>query len=408
VSTPGYQQSLGRRIAAERRRRGFSQAELAGLIDRSVAWVSQVERGVRTVDRMSVLEMLARALEVPLAELAAEAPLVAALTEEPAGAGGLRLVLSGVHSLRPMVSAGHPPALAGLREQAGQAWDLTHASQYTELTDLLAGLVPGLEAAAAAAPEGTRGEVYALLAATYQACSAALTRLGDTEAAWIAADRAIAAAGRTGSPQLVAAGAYRLVFVFIAARNYEQAQETAQTAADGIAPLADGGDPEAMSLCGGLTLQRGIIAARRGEAASAYEYLSRAHEMAARLGDGRDDHFTEFGPANVGMHEISIAVELGDAGRALQAAGTVDGTRLSPERRARILLDVARAHAQLRQAGAATAALLDAERIAPQQVRTHGLARQLAGDLLTMADPPSPELRELAARLGGRDQPPGA
>jgi transcriptional regulator with XRE-family HTH domain len=405
VSTPGYQQSLGRRIAAEGRRRGLSQAELAALAGRSVAWVSQVERGVRTVDRMSVLEMLARALDVPLAELAAEAPLVAALTEEPAGTGGLRLVLSGVHSLRPMVTAGNPPALAELREQAGQAWELTHASQYTELTDLLAGLVPGLEAAAAA---GTRAEVYALLATTYQACSAALTRLGDTEAAWIAADRAIAAAGRTGSPQLVAAGAYRLVFVFIAARKYEQAEETAQTAADGIAPLADDGDPEAMSLCGGLTLQRGIIAARRGDAASAYGYLARAHEMAARLGEGRDDHFTEFGPANVGMHEISIAVELGDAGRALQAAGTVDGTRLSPERRARILLDVARAHAQLRQGGAATAALLDAERIAPQQVRSHGLARQIAADLLAMADPPSPELRELAARLGGRDHQPDA
>jgi tetratricopeptide (TPR) repeat protein len=408
VSTPGYQQSLGRRIAAERRRRGLSQAELAALVDRSVAWVSQVERGVRTVDRMSVLEMLASALDVPLAELAAEAPLVAALTEEPAGTGGLRLVLSGVHSLRPMVTAGNPPALAGLREQADRAWELTHASQYTELTDLLADLVPGLEAAAASDGEAARAEVYALLATTYQACSAALTRLGDTEAAWIAADRAIAAAGRTGSPQLVAAGAYRLVFVFIAARNYEQAEETAQTAADGIVPLADSGDQEAMSLCGGLTLQRGIIAARRGDSASAYEYLARAREMAALLGDDRDDHFTEFGPANVGMHEISIAVELGDAGRALQAASTVDGTRLSPERRARILLDVARAHAQRRQVGAATTALLDAERIAPQQVRSHGLARQVASDLLTMADPASPELRELAARLNGRDQQPGA
>jgi transcriptional regulator with XRE-family HTH domain len=404
VSTPGYQQSLGRRIAAERRRRGFSQAQLAAMVGRSVAWVSQVERGARTVDRMSVLEMLARALDVPLAELAAEAPLVAALTEEPAGAGGLRLVLSGVHSLRPMVSAGHSPALADLRAQAGQAWELTHASQYSELTDLLASLVPGLEAAAAG--EGTGAEVYSLLATAYQACSAALAKLGDTEAAWIAADRAIAAAGRTGSPQLVAAGAYRLVFVFIAARNYEQAQETAQTAADGIGPLSDSGDLEAMSLCGGLTLQRGIIAARLGDAAAAYACLAAAQQLAARLGAGRDDHFTEFGPANVGLHEIAIAIELGDAGRALQAAGTVDTAGLSPERRARMLLDVARAHAQRRQVGAAVTALVDAERIAPQQVRSHGLARQLASDLLTMADPPGPELRELAARLSGRDQQP--
>ena len=37
------------------------------MIDLSVAWVSQVERGVSKVDRMSVLETLAAALEVPLA-----------------------------------------------------------------------------------------------------------------------------------------------------------------------------------------------------------------------------------------------------------------------------------------------------------------------------------------------------
>ncbi|MEP7024112.1 MAG: helix-turn-helix transcriptional regulator [Actinomycetota bacterium] len=404
MSTPGYQQSLGRRIAAERRRRGLSQSQLATMIDRSVAWVSQVERGARTIDRMSVLEMLARALEVPLAELAAEAPLVAALTEEPAGAGGLRLVLSGVHSLRPIVSEDGPPDLAGLSAQADQAWELTHAGQYTELTDLLTGLVPELESAALSTSEDGQAEVFSLLTATYQACSAALARLGDTEAAWIAADRAIAAAGRTGSPQLVAAGAYRLVFVFIAARHYAQAQETAQTAADGIGPLAAGGDPEAMSLLGGLTLQRGFIAARLGDAAAAYAFLADARQVAGHLGEGRDDHFTEFGPANVGLHEIAIAVELGDAGRALQAHADTDTSGLSPERRGRTLLDVARAHAQRRQVSEAVAALLEAERITPQQVRSHGLARQIATDLLAMADPPDTELRELAARLTGREQ----
>jgi hypothetical protein len=34
------------------------------MIDRSVAWVSQVERGVRKVDRMSVLENVAAALDI--------------------------------------------------------------------------------------------------------------------------------------------------------------------------------------------------------------------------------------------------------------------------------------------------------------------------------------------------------
>jgi len=71
VTTPDYQKALGRKIAVERRRRGLSQPELARMVDRSVAWVSQVERGVRKVDRMSVLEAVAAALEVPLVQVAA-------------------------------------------------------------------------------------------------------------------------------------------------------------------------------------------------------------------------------------------------------------------------------------------------------------------------------------------------
>ena len=405
MTTPDYQQALGRKIAAERRRRGLSQPELARMIDRSVAWVSQVERGVRKVDRMSVLETLAAALDVPLAELAAEAPVIAAVTEEPPGASGLRLVLSGAYALRAMLNGRHPPALSTLRTKTRQAWDLTHAGRYADLTDLLRGLIPDLETAARAVPEDKRAEVFELMAATYQACSAALAKLGEPEAAWIAADRAMAAAERAGNPMLVAAGAFRLVFVFIAARHYDQAEETARTAAHALQPRADQGDPQAVSLWGALTLQRAVIASRVNDPATAYDQLERARQVAARLGEGRNDYNTEFGPANVSLYEIAVAVELGDAGRALHAAATVDTSGLSAERRARMLIDVARAHAQRRQVSEAVAALREAEQITPEQVRGHELVRQLISDLLTMQDPPSAELRELAMRLGAATLP---
>jgi len=405
VSTPGYQQALGRKIAAERHRRGLSQPELARMIDRSVAWVSQVERGVRKVDRMSVLETLATALEVPLAELAAEAPVVAAVTEEPPGAGGLRLVLSGAYALRAMLDSRRPPPVSTLRTRAGQAWDLTHAGRYTDLTGLLRGLVPDLETAARTVPGHRRTEVFELMAATYQACSAALAKLGEPEAAWIAADRAMAAAERAGNPMLVAVGAFRLVFVFLAARHYGQAEETARTAAGALQPMADHGDPEAMSLCGALALQRAVTASRLNDPDAAYGHLEQARHIAGRLGEGRNDYSTEFGPANVALHEVAVAVELGDAGRALRAAATVDTTGLSPERQARLLIDVARAHAQRRQVHEAVTALRQAEAITPEQVRGHDLVRQLVSDLLTMQDPPTAELRALAGQLAAK---PGA
>ena len=394
-----YQKALGRKIAAERHRRGLSQPELARMIGRSVAWVSQVERGVRKIDRMSVLEALAAALDVPLSELAAEAPVVAAVTEEPPGVNGLRLVLSGVYALRAMLDGHRSPALRTLRGKTRQAWELTHAGRYTELTDLLNSLVPDLEMAVRSVPEDQRADVFELLATTYQACSAALAKIGEADVAWIAADRAMAAAERAGNPMLVAAGAFRLVFVFINARHYGQAEETARTAAEALQRMTDQGDPQALSLLGGLTLQRAVIAAHVNDPDLAYAQLEQASLVAGRLGEGHDEYNTEFGPANVRLYEIAVAVELGDAGRALRAAATVDTSSLSAERQARMLIDVARAHAQRRQISEAVAALLHAEAITPEQVRGHALVRQLVSDLLTMQDPPEAELRDLAKRL---------
>jgi DNA-binding XRE family transcriptional regulator len=399
VTTPDYQQALGRKIAAERKRRGLSQPDLAKMIGRSVAWVSQVERGVRRIDRMSVLETLAAALDVPLAELAADAPIIAAVADESPVAGGLRLVLSGAYALRAMLNEYRAPVLDSLRERTDKAWELTHGSRYGELTDLLGALIPDLEVAARARP-GHEAEVFELMAAAYQACSAALDKLGEPEAAWIAADRSMIAAERSGSPLLVAAGAFRLVFVFLSARHWDQAAETAGTAADALWHLAEQGTPEAMSLWGALTLQRAIIAARTGDASAAYGHVDRARQMAGRLGDGRNDYNTEFGPANVDIFEVAAAVELGDAGRALRAAEAADVSGLSAERRSRMLIDVARAHTQRRQVDSAVMALAQSEGIAPELVRGHYVARQVVSDLLTMQDPPGDKLRALSIRLG--------
>ena len=145
--------------------------------------------------------------------------------------------------------------------------------------------------------------MFELLASAYQACSAALAKLDEAEAAWIAADRAMSAAERAGNALLVAAGAFRLVFVFMNARHYDQAEEAARTAADALWHRADEGDPEAMSLWGALTLQRAVIAARASDSDAAYGFLDRARPVAERLGPGRNDYNTEFGPGE--RHAVS-------------------------------------------------------------------------------------------------------
>jgi transcriptional regulator with XRE-family HTH domain len=396
-----YEKALGRKIAFNRKRRGLSQKEFAKLLDRSEAWVSQVERGVRRIDRMTVLEKVAEVLEVPVAELAAEAPIVASVAEgEPPGASRLRLVLSAAHSLKAILGQAEPPDVPALHADVDRAWALAHEGNYADLAELLEQLVPRLESATRAAPERQRPELFRLLAVMYHTCSAALANMGEPEAAWIAVDRAVVAAERAEDPLLMAAGEFRLSIVFLGARHFDQAAQASGSAADALAPLADSGQVEAVALRGALTLQRAVAAARANKADEAYAYLRDARAMADQVGDGRNDYNTEFGPTNVGLHEVSVAVDLGDAGVALRAAESIDASGLSPERQTRFQLDIARAHAQRRQVGEATSALLRARQLSPEMVRAMPTVKQLVSDLLTMSQPPSDQLRELANEVG--------
>lgn len=61
--------SIGQRVAIARRRRGLSQTVVANLIGRSESWLSQVERGIRSVDRLPVLMDLAEVLHVEVEAL---------------------------------------------------------------------------------------------------------------------------------------------------------------------------------------------------------------------------------------------------------------------------------------------------------------------------------------------------
>jgi hypothetical protein len=67
----------------------------------------------------------------------------------------------------------------------------------------------------------------------------------------------------------------------------------------------------------------------------------------------------------VQLHAVALAIDLGDAGEALDVARGIDASGLSSERQARLLVDVARAHGQRRHTGEATKALLDSECLAP-------------------------------------------
>jgi hypothetical protein len=99
-----------------------------------------------------------------------------------------------------------------------------------------------------------------------------------------------------------------------------------------------------------------------------------------------------------------VAAELGDGGEVLRRARSIDSARLPPyllERRTHLMIDVARGHANRADDPASVATLLEAERLAPEEVRYNPIASELITVLLKRERrAATPGLRDLSARIG--------
>ena len=402
--TVSEEATLGERVTDFRARRGMSQRELAAEVRRSESWVSQVERGVLHVERLPVLQALADALGVAVRDLRPDAPPRTSSHHHAIDLEALRMVITG-HPAPNLVLAAPVQAtadLAALTERVEHAWSLAHASEFAALSGVLVELLPHLEDARRLAEGGQRQRLARLLAYAYQAASFAFARLDEADAAWVTADRAVTVAELGGDPLGAFSGLFRMAHAFITLRRLDQAEHVAATGIAALAPLAEGVSPTEpqLSVYGALHLVRAIVYARAGRRTEAHEAIAKSRQIAARLGKDRNDYETEFGLTNVELHAIAVAVDLGDAGEALDVASAIDATGLSAERQSRMHIDLARAHAQRRHSGEALQALLTAEQHAPEQLRSHALARQLIRDLVALAGRrPSKELLALAARL---------
>lgn len=395
--------TLGERVTELRTRRGLSQRELAGEVGRSESWVSQVERDVLPVERLPVLQALADALGVTVRDLRPEGDLTDDTQQRRGDLDALRMVLTGHPAPELLLTDPQAAAvdLEALDARVRRAWDLTHASAFSDANAVLVDLIPELESAWRQARRSQRAALARMLADTYQAAASAFARLDEADASWVAADRSIAIAELGGDKLGAIAGLFRMAHAFITLRRLDQAEHVAASGLAALRPSVDGEDPgpEVLSLFGALNLVLAVVHARAGRRTDARQAIEQGRRVGAQLGADRNDYETEFGPTNVELHAVAVAVDLGDAGEALDLAARIDPSGLSLERQSRLSIDLARAHAQRRHVGEAVQALLHAEELAPEQVHTHALARQLVRDLVTLAGRRAPEdLLALARR----------
>ncbi|SCF19452.1 Transcriptional regulator, contains XRE-family HTH domain [Micromonospora haikouensis] len=401
---------IGRRVARLRTRRRMTQQMLADRLGKSKSWVDKVERGVRALDRYTVIEELAAALRVdPVTLLGRDALPSPAARAAAQGIDGVRAALDRYDTAvsGPQARQAAPP-VGELDQRVRHAWLTYQHADYPQLLRMLPELLGDTQHAHAAHAANTGDGAAELLVQAYRITSSVLVKLGAGDLGWLAADRAMSVAA--GDPLLAAAAAVPLGQALRALHRPRPALAVTIAAAHRIAPEArrDGPSPS-LALHGTLLIQAALAAAGAGDERGAEELVDHAARIADETGETgeaaeeHDRHWTGFGPTAVRMARVAAAVELGNGGEAVllheRVVGADHWRRLPAEHRAAYLLDASRGHLRAGDPLAAGRALVDADRTAPAEVRLRPVARTLLTDL-TRREPVPADVARLAAALG--------
>ncbi|MGV9213838.1 helix-turn-helix domain-containing protein [Micromonospora sp. RB23] len=408
---------IGRRVAGWRVRRSMTQQMLADRLRRSKSWVDKIERGVRPLDRYSVIQELSRVLRVDPEALLGKPPSTPAST--PAGVDDVRAALARYDT--PPTS----PHMHELRRQVGHAWLTYQHAHYPQLVRAMPDLLD--------AAQGARSTE--LLVQAYRITALLLVKLGEADLAWLAADRAMGTA--QDAPVLAATAAIAVAQALRASGRDRLALSATLTAANRTLPPAlqagdqevrntfedqsrrksldhrgdsehrgggdRRGDRRAWAVGGTLLVQAALAAAGCGEHRRATELIDRAAGVAVNLRGYDEPHGTSFGPVTVEMARVLLAAQRGDTGGALARHVSVVRRelwrRLPAEYRGAYLLDAARIYLHAGDLRGAARALVDADSVAPAEVRGRPLARTLIADV-ARAKPAPAGVARLATLVG--------
>ena len=319
---------------------------------------------------------------------------------------GAAVTAAGAFTVRPATGGATTPpgvpTLARLDQAVQRVTRLERASQYAAVDAVLPGLVRDVEQAASEAPARCEATTGALLSRIYAVQAWVLIKQNLPTPAEAAASGALRAATAVDDTILVAAAMRCLAEVHMRAGRYGLACDLAVEAGELIARSGDSSE-DGLAISGAAYLSAAMACARAGDGAAADQLLGAAHACATRL--GRDSSgVAVFGPSNVDIHRVAVATDLGDPATALQHAEQVRPHHLPSgyeERAGRYLIDVARAYTARHRDDDALGALLDAEETAPEEIRTHRLARAVVADLLGRERRSRTRgLRALASRCG--------
>jgi transcriptional regulator with XRE-family HTH domain len=389
----------GDRIRLYRRRAGLTQEQCAQLKGCTVSAWRKWESGERQVAAFSDWIEIARILRVRDLYKLTGLP-VGEMPDEPAEYEAVPAIRAAMTAFAPrLIEAPDPVRLDRAIETAWTTWQ--RSRPFAQIAAMLPGLIIEVRGTIPLVEGDERQHVLRLASTLYFLVRAFTKRVGAQDVSLLAADRAMAAAAKADDLDFRAAAAWNVGMILSEQGHTEVVADLARDAAAELEPTLPDASPERMSIYGALHLLRAAQFARLGNEHGVVAALDTAERVAAVLGD-RNDFWTVFGPTNVGIHRVWLALELSRPGEAIRQAQRYDVTALpSVERRFAHCVELARAYSLRTEDVAAIHMLLRAERESAEELRYNVEVRAMVRELLRRETPVTrTELRPLADRIG--------
>ncbi|MGH3713789.1 MAG: helix-turn-helix domain-containing protein [Micromonosporaceae bacterium] len=404
-----------RALAARRAAAGHSQHSLAETLGVERSTVARWESGVATPQPW-VRPRLSQALGVSVQALGhllaspddvGGLPTVSLLSEggTPAGSspvGATRqsdVIATQLPSLRLVLDAHELPPdgpvrpLGELQKIVATVVSRRLHSNYVALVFELPTLLAELMRALHQRRDSQRRVVARLLMQAYRAADAIADKFGYYDLSARIIDRLQWAANETHDSLLVATAAYVRTETFFANGDLETGRRMLERAASALVPDAS---IRASATYGSLHMRAAVSAARAGDPVRARDHLREAARFARHTHEGVYLG-TAFGPASVRIHQLSLAVELGDVGAALHtAAGWAPPKNTPAERRSHFYVDLARACLAAGRLDATLDSLMAAKSTAPEHIQGHPQVRYMVRRLRQSGVVRSSRLTDLA------------
>jgi transcriptional regulator with XRE-family HTH domain len=386
--------TIGRRIQSVRKRRGLSQSQLANLSGVSLSLIRQLEQDQREDTRLETLRKLAVALRVPTADLAPQTTADNATPDDVQSWEPVRRALEGTASSRPT----DPPTLAGVQSAFDAAKPLFRRAEFSDLIPVLAALLTDADMLVSqSSPDGT--EARRLRSRIRQMTAWLMILTWQFNTADLAIRLALDDAPDTRSAvPLMDADCWQ----HIRQGNLAKAREVAIRWADDIEPRKITKASRDDLASWGLMLLRVATAAirdnRPGEADDAIVFARMAATGIRRVEHNSDDGLLHaFGPKTVAMLTAENAMIIDRPDITLSVSSAINGAGYPlPWVWNRHRLDVAHAHAALRQYPEALAVLQDVRRELPEWIVKQRYARDILGKIVDKRRTLTPEMREFA------------